>query len=160
MDIKESLDLLHEMFKDKDWYDSVDVEEFGRLAVYCKYLGLEVWNCIPDKLGDRYVLTRFAASKPNKPAAAVAPTPQVEPLIPELEEYAEEKTPDVATLVKQLERLEKICGSNILQDIFYEVHDGRNAVTNLRVRYPEVAQPMEELYQTYGFDVIYEELDG
>ena len=72
----------------------------------------------------------------------------------------EEEEKSVLHLQKELDRLEKSCGSRTLQDIFYEVQDGKNAVTNMSARYPEVRQTMEKLYDEYGFDVIYEELDG
>ena len=122
-----------------------------------KYLNVEVWNSVPDKLGSRYVVTHFASAKPKAPLPVQEAVKYVEPL----EEYADEKTPDIASLIRELERLEKVCrGSNTLQDIFYEVHDGKNAVTNLRMQYPQVADAMEDLLRVYGFDVIYEELDG
>jgi hypothetical protein len=66
----------------------------------------------------------------------------------------------VRALTDELDRLEKLCGSNILQDIFYEVHDQKNAVTNLSARYPEVRTRIQKLYDKYGFNAIYEELDG
>jgi hypothetical protein len=67
---------------------------------------------------------------------------------------------DIGELIDELSRLEKICGSNTLQDIFYEIHDGKNAVTNLSDRYPLIKGSLQSLYDEYGFDVIYEELDG
>ncbi|CAM6004238.1 unnamed protein product [Sphagnum balticum] len=69
-------------------------------------------------------------------------------------------TPDTSLLTRELDRLEKQCGSNILQDIFYEIHDGKNAVTNLGAKYPEVRESLMDLYRAYGFDVIYNEMDG
>lgn len=66
----------------------------------------------------------------------------------------------VRALTDELDKLERLCGSNILQDIFYEVHDRGNAVTNLSAKFPEVRQRMEKLHDKYGFDIIYEELDG
>ncbi len=67
---------------------------------------------------------------------------------------------DLRELIKELDHLEKMCGSNIMQDIFYETHDGINAVTNLSSKFPDVRREMENLYEQYGFDIIYEELDG
>jgi hypothetical protein len=157
MEIKESLNLLQDMFKSQEWFAGTGTDEFGKLVVYCKYLNVQVWNSVPVKLGDRDVLTHFATATQNLELLS----PQIfeeDPL--DVDDLLDVKIPDVASLVRELERLEKICGSNILQDIFYEIHDGKNAVTNLRARYPEVATPMQDLYQTYGFDVIYEELDG
>jgi hypothetical protein len=67
---------------------------------------------------------------------------------------------DINYLIKELDRLERICGSNHMQDIFYEVHDQDNAVTNLSSKFPDVRRRMESLYKKYGFDIIYEEMDG
>ena len=61
---------------------------------------------------------------------------------------------DIRVLIKELDRLERICGSNTMQDIFYEVHDQANAVTNSSSKFPEVRRRMESLYQKYGFDII------
>ena len=71
-----------------------------------------------------------------------------------------EENKSLLHLQNELTRLEKVCGSFTLQDIFYEIQDGKNAVTNLSSRYPEVHQAMKRLFDKYGFDVIYEELDG
>lgn len=65
----------------------------------------------------------------------------------------------VRTLTDELDRLEKLCGSNILGEIFFEENDGKNAVTNLSAKYPEVRKRIHRLYELYGFDVIYEELE-
>lgn len=72
----------------------------------------------------------------------------------------EEEEKSIMYLQRELDKLEKECGSYTLQDIFYEVQDGKNAVTNMSARYPNVRKGLERLYNLYGFDVIYEELDG
>lgn len=73
---------------------------------------------------------------------------------------SEEEEKSILYLQRELDKLEKLCGSYTLNDIFYEIQDGKNAVTNMSARYPEVRTRMEKLYSLYGFDVIYEELDG
>lgn len=78
--------------------------------------------------------------------------------VDDLSSAEEEKS--VNHLIAELDKLERQCGSNSLQDIFYEIHDGINAVTEWSKRYPDVRKTLEKLYQQYGFDVIYEELDG
>lgn len=180
MEIKEGIEVLTNLFKNRDWFHSVDVEQYGRIVVYVKYMCQETLHDIPDKVAGRQVLVHFAASK-TATREQFANTPQKqEENIPidlvkkivnitdeaELIEDGIEELPssflqfDLSELCKELDRLEKQCGSNALQDIFYEIHDGRNAVTNLSARYPEVRASLERLYQDYGFDVIYEELDG
>lgn len=181
-DMNEVLEQLRQMFKDRDWFDDVGVEEYGRPVVYIKYMCQETLHDIPDTVGGRQVLSHFAASKKGDSKKYVTdgnarveniPIPlvnKIETVKPEEVELVDEdgavELPssfleyDLSGLCKEIDRLEKICGSNALQDIFYETHDGRNAVTNLSARYPEVRSSMEKLYSEYGFDVIYEELDG
>jgi hypothetical protein len=65
----------------------------------------------------------------------------------------------VRHLTDELDKLEKICGTNILGDIFFEIHDGSNAVTNLSIKYPEVREKLQSLYHQFGFDILYEELE-
>lgn len=154
MDISESLSLLTDMFKSKDWFNDVGADELGRLVVYCNYMNAEVFSATPSKLGDRYVLIQFASAKKVEVKPAIAPIIEAPPIV--------ERPTDlnVPYLIRELDRLEKICGSNSLQDVFYEIHDGKNAVTNVSSRYPEVREGLEWLYQSYGFDVIYDEMDG
>lgn len=88
-------------------------------------------------------------------AVVVAPEEEAEDVA-----GSEEEEKSIMYLQRELDKLEKACGSYTLQDIFYEVQDGKNAVTNMSDRYPEVRKSLERLYNLYGFDVIYEELDG
>jgi hypothetical protein len=160
MDMSEVLSQLSQMFKDRDWFHDVGVEQFGRPVVYVKYACHETLHDIPDTFGGKQVLVHFAASKlasreqfTNSSAPKLStPSPVVVPVV--------DTPPDFNALCEELDRLEKSCGTNTLQDIFYEVHDGKNAVTNLSSRYPDVRASLEKLYETYGFDVIYEEMDG
>jgi len=181
-DMNEVLEQLRQMFKDRDWFYDVGVEQYGRPVVYIKYMCHETLHDIPDTVGGRQVLAHFAASKTAKADQYTSSDLKKEdnipiPLVKKIETVKDEDIElvdndgavelpssflqfDLSDLCKELERLEKLCGTNALQDIFYEIHDGRNAVTNLSARYPEVHDRMEKLYNEYGFDVIYEELDG
>lgn len=167
----ERVEELTNMFKDRDWFHSVGYEQYGRVVVYVKYSCHETLYDIPDHCQGKQVLVHFAASLLS--TADQFKTTQTPP-IPKLELVEEddvEELPssflelDLDDLCKRLDKLERTCGSNALQDIFYEVHDnrltnGRDTVTNLSAKYPEVREAMEKLYDEYGFDVIYEELDG
>lgn len=166
----EGLESLTGMFKNCDWFCETGLDNIGRYVVYVKYMNMEVMTSVPDTMLGKQVLIHFIGSKTARrenftntistsnvvPVVAPTPAPLEEPdvLAPE---YSES---NIAELLKELDRLEKICGSNALQDIFYEIHDGKNAVTNLSDRYPLVKEGLMDLYDRYGFDVIYEELDG
>ena len=82
-----------------------------------------------------------------------------EPEMVDTEEQERELELSVRVLTDELDRLEKLCGSNILGEIFFEEHDRENAVTNLSSKFPEVRKHIHRLYELYGFDTIYEELE-
>lgn len=172
MDFSKGMKQLNDMFQGKSWFYEVGTDQYGRLVVYAFELNEEVLRSIPDKVDGIQVLVHFASSKLARPEDFVKPSVIPPPLPLDITEEAEllgddmEELPshfldaDLEDLVRELDRLERICGSNILQDIFYEIHDGKNSVTNLSARYPDVHRVMSQLYQDYGFDVIYEEMDG
>jgi len=148
-----------------DWFCDVEFDKFNRFVVYVHEYDINFIKDVPQKIGGYHVLFHFAASQSNNHATTVKPlaisivAPVVVKEVPPAPVEETEST-DLSFLISELDRLEKVCGSNILQDIFYEVHDGKNAVTNLAARYPEVKEDMSALYEEFGFDLIYEELDG
>jgi hypothetical protein len=170
MEVAEGYELLGNLFRDREWFFDIGMDSLGNYIMYVKFMNHETLHDIPDRVADRHVLVHFAASKTasatqftNAPSNVLDITHQAEYLgqadeIEELPSHLLED--DLDDLLVELDHLEKKCGSNILQDIFYEVHDKDRAVTNLSDRYPEVRGTMEKLYDKYGFDVIYEELDG
>jgi hypothetical protein len=189
MNTTKGMHQLSEMFKGKDWFHDVGVDPYGRLVVYVKYACEETIRHIPDTADGIQVLVHFAGSVTARKEDFVASpssrlviqnpdymivkreVPKVVDISQEAEYIGQEEdeleelpssflVSDIGVLARELDRLERICGSNILQDIFYEIHDGKNAVTNLSARYTDVRDSLKELYEEYGFDVIYEEMDG
>jgi hypothetical protein len=160
--------VLHDRLVNKDWFHSVGLDKYKRIVVYVKYMCDETTNDIPREINGVRVLCHFADSKNINPelfshkgvkSKVVAPLPELDN--EDVEFIEEPNTPlDLRELVSELDRLEKMSGSNIMQDIFYEVHDGANAVTNLSSKFPDVRRGMETLYNQYGFDLIYENMDG
>lgn len=98
------------------------------------------------------------AHEANKKGIDTGVGQMIDQLDEEMLEATDEKS--LRYLQDELDKLERLCGSYTLNDIFYEIQDGKNAVTNMSARYPEVRTRLEKLYKMYGFDVIYEELDG
>lgn len=179
MELNEGIELLTRMFKGRDWFYDVGTDQYGRIVVYTNFMCQETLLDIPDKMAGRQVLVHFATSKlatreqytnPGRPAPFSAPPKPVLELVIEPDEPdepfdvieldASDLENDVDDLCKELDKIERQVGSNIMQDIFYEIHDGKNAVTNLSAKYPEARSSMEKLYNEYGFDVIYEEIPG
>ena len=158
------------------WFSEIGRDQYGCLVVYVKYMDKTVIT--PDFTPDgRQVKCHYATSlltnknkylnslesptalKPHVPTQLSAhPNTDIDVVTEVVGTEDEEKS--ILYLQKELDRLERQCGSYTLQDIFYEVHDQKNSVTNLSSRYPEVRKGLERLYKLYGFDTIYEELDG
>jgi hypothetical protein len=169
MDSNEALKQLAGQFGREEWFHSTGLDQYGRLVVYVKHMNHATLHDIPDFVDGKQVLVHFAGSllatrdqftnRQDTPGSTLKAHVPEEPTVEE-EVGSEEEEKSILFLQKELDRLEKICGSNTLQDIFYESHDRENAVTNLSARYPEVRERIEKLYTMYGFDVIYEELDG
>jgi hypothetical protein len=170
MDMQEGLDILYHLCSKNDWFHDVCIEA-RRYVVYVHRMGPGIEEAIPDMVAGRQVVVHFAPSK-NFKGGQLVKVPDVLDVTDDVEEVPYdpmddmEELPsdllheDLSDLCKELDRLEKVCGSNILQDIFYEIHDGKNAVTNLRAKFPDVHQAMMKVYNEYGFSVVYEELDG
>jgi len=163
----EGIEVLTNMFKGREWFHSVGKDQYGRYVVYCHFMCNETLHDVPDRVLEKQVLVHFAGSLlATREAFTNSDKPKrlelvVEESSPDLEELDSSLLKfDLTDLQSELDRLERQCGSNCLQDIFYEVHDGPNALTDNSARYPEVRKAMERLYQNYGFDIIYEELDG
>ncbi len=134
-----------ELLKNQDWFHDIGVDEYNRPVVYVHYMTMDNISYIQKHCGN--VLVYFSGSLlcKNKYGCKI----DLEPIT--------EKDP-LNNLIAKLSRLETLCSKNILQDIFYEIHDGRNAVTNLSSSFLEVRKELEELYNVYGFDILYENL--
>ena len=163
--MQEGLKALEVLLDPYDWFYDVFVEGL-RYVVYVHTLDKSQDEIIPDRMMGRQVLVHFATNAPNfksdyvnkieKPYSTFEKTLyQSTPV----EKVAPDNVHGIDFLCGELDRLERICGTNILGEIFFECHDGVNAVTNLSNKYPEVRKEMNALYAKYGFDSIYDELE-
>lgn len=174
MDIKESLVAINNLFKDRDWFHSTEIAN-NKIIVYTNTMSGDILRAVPASIDGYEIFLHYARSKVvNKTEFVYNPQPYLNLVAqvkdgndtflagnPKVEELSSDLLErDITELVLELDRLERLCGSNILQDIFYEIHDQNNAVTNLSAKFPDVRRGLEKLYDEFGFDVIYEELDG
>jgi len=172
--MQEGLKELEVLLDPYDWFYEVEAEA-RRYVVYVTYGCSEQNKIIPDMMHGKQVVMHFACAKnisreqfltPAKSYNQVFVTPDVSGSVTQedlescISQLQDVQVPNLDNLCNELDRLERQVGSNILQDIFYECHDGKNAVTSLGDKYPEVKAAMIGLYDEYGFDTIYEELDG
>lgn len=172
MNTQEAIQILKSQFQSKDWFSDVESGQFNNIIVYVKYFSAEVVKTIPDKVEGYPILTHFAVSKMDGKQfitnASTWQPPQTKgewmvETVKKLElDHLDEPTvskpiKSKSRLLDELDRLANICGDNILQEVFYETHDGKNALTNFSAKYPAVKKAMEQLYAEYGFDAINEE---
>ena len=134
-----------EIFKKYDWFHSVGIDDFGRDVVYVNYMTAEIIQHIQSQLGN--VLIYFALSKIDKNKYVIFLD----------EEPITDKNP-YQQLFATICFLQDKYSKHIVQDIFYEIHDGKNSVTNLSANFPEARLHLEELYNSYGFDTLYKQL--
>ena len=166
MDNEKDISWLTELCKDKAWFHKVGLGKHGRLTVYTHYIDRDVESFIPPLTPEgRQVLCHFTSDDTLKLETFVT-VPVKFPILSQFlvtktaKETVEDPETDLAYLTAQLDKLEKECGSEKLGHIFFEVHDQSNAVTDFSREFIDVRNSLEKLYNQFGFDVIYDELDG
>lgn len=173
--MQEGLKELETLLDPYDWFYEVEAEA-RRYVVYVNYMCSEQDTIIPDMVQGRQVVVHFTSAKTGSAQDYMAEdkktftyhqfpflTPDSSGSITQEDLEAglkELSAPNETILVQELTRLEKQVGPNILFDIFFEIHDGKNAVTTLGSKFPETHEGMKRLYDDYGFDPIYNELEG
>ncbi len=179
MELSEALSTLNQKMFYYDWYAkkvAVNTMLYNSIVVYAHRIDAAVYAAVPDKIGNWDVRVHFFASyNANADTFKVAPKTLLEQfatkvgtvptgmlaatsLTPPVEEVTEltEEDFDVSEEVWQLS---KQCGWDALEEIFYEIHDGPNAITERSKDFPGVAASIKELYDLVGFDVLAEEIE-
>ena len=160
-------DELLSSFKDKPWFHSIVPDKSGRLAVLVKEMNLTVLQEIPSFKNNIQILVHFAPPTPPVVSNQTLYVNQ-EDILEELEDDDLFEIDDTAVtpvarkpeaLMNSIDELIGQSNYNIVSDIFYEIHDGSNAVTNLSVKKPEIKAALEKLYLEFGFQAIEKELD-
>lgn len=179
MNTQEVIQSLKSQFASKDWFSDVEPDKFNNIVVYVKYFSSEVIGSVPDKIEGHSILVHFACSKVSNPSQFITDASTWQPAknkgewmldtlqklglndvdLPLIGKPIKSIDPSKSNdhLADDLDRLAKICGDNILQEIFYETHDGSRALTNFSAKYPKVRVEMDRIYAQYGFDAINEE---
>jgi hypothetical protein len=162
MELNEGMIQLNQLCKGKDWFFDIGTDTSGNYIVYVKFMDLKTLTFIPDTMAGRSVLVHFAASKLANKDQFINKS-NIHRL-----EFSDETSSifdtvegnELGFLIKELDELKFICEFDILESIFWEVHDGPNSVTNCSAMFPEVRKRMEKLYDQYGFDVIHNEFES
>lgn len=146
-----NLENLKKSLEAQKWYSEMGVDNFGRVVVYVKYMDKDIWAHVPDTVDASQVLIHFVSSK-NASRDNFVEKLQWGRLPAEDDELS------VDYLRDQLMLFERQCGKATLRDLFHEVHDSDDGVTNFSVVFPSVFHSMKKLYNSFGFDVLAEEL--
>lgn len=153
MNNEECVSNLKLLFSENDWFSKVGLDEYNRPTLYVKYMCDEILLNIPIKMGDKHVLVHFEKN-----------------LLSDASQYIEKAnfrqltaTPKSTesvrvVLEKLLANTEINCDIDIISDIFYEVVDQDDAVTNHSESFPIVRKEMAVLFSVYGYDVIEKEI--
>ena len=145
----------------KEWFHSAEVEpKYGRdLVVYAKNMSADVFKSVPDKMGKLDVKLHFSSNKEaSLDKFTVQPVNSI-PLYKCIVKEDEANEDDINNLITQIWSLKKTCGKESLINIFYELHDKNEAITNDSEDYPEVREKLGALYDKFGFDVMFEEVE-
>lgn len=139
----EILNTLKELFSNYDWFYDVGLDEFNKPVVYVHHMNTDIFNIIRKESS---VVKIYYSSYAKLKAS----------------NYIEELNaePDLDHLNTEIRYLQSICKRDLLQHVFYEIHDGDNAVTNYSSALSEVREMLEDLYNTYGYDLLYEKLES
>jgi hypothetical protein len=175
MELADAIHELHQKLFYYDWYakrTEINPILHHCIVAYVHRMIPEVYAVVPDMIGDWQVRVHFVASvastadafKVDPKSFAVSPTAVFTPedirqmkVLPVSEDpVVEEVDLDVHN---ECWKLAKICGWQNLEDLFFEVHDGNNAVTQVRESFPDAYEKLSMLYELVGFDVLSEELD-
>lgn len=152
---------LERYLKGFDWFHSIGVDPYGRHVVYVQYMNIDTLTTVPDYCDGKQVLIHFAASLTSKADDFKV---NVSPAKPQLETWIAPELPTGDLPVLDLSEIEDLLKTGpitkpALIDMFYEIHDGDDAVTFVSESFPKEREKLEALYNTYGFDVLHDLLE-
>lgn len=134
--------------KSQKWFHSIDNDSFGRHIVYVHQMNSDIFSAIPEELDGKKVLVYYATSRDVK-----------------LDKYKNTiSEPDNDSLYldeinSAIKELFFVLPTDIVTHIFFEIHDGKNHVTNYGEKYPSVKNTVQKLYDKYGFDILFEQFE-
>lgn len=152
------MDNLINNFKDKAWFHSIGKDQYGRYIVYVNSMTPEVMELVPPKFDNKQVLTHFANSIVN----------QSEFINQVSLNKTLDRSPILATEEESMEdiiwALRRECGTDNLMDILNEIHEQSTGRSNMFLtdnskEFPEVRKELEDLYEEFGLDVLFEQIN-
>lgn len=167
--MEDAIHRLHVLLHGREWYAGkvlANPNLHNSIIAYVKYNTLEIEEAVPRLMEGYDVRVHFAGSlgesaKPNTTLgvfnpSALAPQPVVAAPEPSSDDFMLAPAGDIHNALWNLRRA---CGRENLENIFYEIHDGTNALTCVSKEFPEVRTKLQTLYDEFGFDILFEEID-
>lgn len=141
-----------------DWFDFIEQDEYGRYVVYSKYINNNVRSLVPSTVENKQLLLHFSAYAHAKPEVLYfGKTSTLNRLLNQLEDSSLSSNDTYVVLDQIMDELELMTDSfDRVEDIFYEIHDKQNAITNHSKNYPLVRSTLEKMYNMLGFDVLFD----
>ncbi len=151
-----------------NWFCDFYLDNNKKLIIYVSYMDMKFISLVPQKISGTQILFHFIESKPvYKKHCAFCDKSCVNTLSvcsfhdkPHDEEsngyFSYED--GLNFLFDQIDHLEEICGYEILQDIFFEVCDGDDAVSNYSEEFPDVREELDSLVESFGIDILYDKI--
>lgn len=157
---------LVDAYGSKPWFHSVGKDQYGRHVVYIKYSCHETLNDIMDYSLGKQVMVHFASyaeASREKFSDVQKPKLQAPPEVVVVTKEETDLRDDLDFLDTEIFALKRICGEDNLVDILYEIHDPRNntypGFTVVSKEFPEARTRLEKLYDKFGCDVLFGELE-
>lgn len=131
------ISMIKDIYDHFDWFKSVNVLD-DKIIIYVDFMNQDVFNKIPDTFNGKNVKIHFYQSRMCSSDMYI-------------------KNYNFDSLSKDFELFEfvqsntKIYGRRVMASMFYEVHDGDNSTTNLKIKYPHLYIEMERFYNQHGY---------
>lgn len=155
--IQNALTLLTAQLKKHSWFAEADKHGalHNAIVVYVYEISPAINQVIPQQVAGWDVRVHYFTSTFDYNSKPISIHEATKTLL--LEEEVEFLP--AFDLDNELQELRMVCGKNKLIDIFFEVHDRDDAITNFSFDFPVVKERLQVLYNDFGFDVLWDKLD-
>lgn len=128
---------IKEMYEKCDWFETASIKD-ETIYIYVNKMTGAILESIPDKINKKNVKVHFYQSRTCCPTMY-------------LKTYTFENFERDFKLSKFVEENTKTYGARIMATMFYEIHDGENSLTSLKIKYPHLHIEMTNYYEEYGY---------
>jgi hypothetical protein len=135
-----------DQLKDKDWFYDFGFDEYQRPIVYVHYMNIEIIKFLQITYGNVFIY--FASYK----------LLSKNDYINHIDVDSITERDPLSGLLATISQLKSFYDKSLLENIFFEVHDGKNAITDYSMMVPQLRGEIEKLYSIYGFDILYKKL--